>query len=119
LRGPTENIMANVPHAPLYVIILLFLSASTICVKAQDAKSPRELIYKVAPKYPSELKQNEIGGIVRLSISISPNGSVGKVSVIGGHPVLVDAAIMAVKQWKYKPADHPTSAEVRLNFVPH
>jgi TonB family protein len=111
--------MANVPHAPLYVIILLFLSASTICVKAQDAKSPRELIYKVAPKYPSELKQNEIGGIVRLSISISPNGSVGKVSVIGGHPVLVDTAIMAVKQWKYKPADHPTSAEVRLNFVPH
>ena len=103
----------------VYVIILLFLSASTISVKAQDAQNPRELIYKVAPKYPPELKQNEIGGIVRLSISISPNGSVGKVSVIGGHPVLVDAATIAVKQWKYKPADHPTSTEVQMQFVPH
>ena len=106
-------------HAAFCVIILFFLSASTISVKAQNAQSPRELVYKVAPKYPPELKQNEIGGIVRLSISISPNGSVGKVSVIGGHPVLVDAATIAVKQWKYKPADHPTSTEVQMHFVPH
>ena len=72
-----------------------------------------------APKYPRELKQNAIGGIVRLSISISPNGSVGKISPIGGNPILVDAATLAVKQWKYVPADHPTTTEVQLDFIPN
>ena len=88
-------------------------------VSAQNAPSPRKLVYKVAPKYPRELKQNEIGGVVRLSVSISPNGAVAKVSPIGGNPVLVDAAMVAVKQWKYVPADRPTTTEVQLDFVPH
>src|ERR1700730_958904 len=106
-------------YAAFCLIMLLFVSASSPFVPAQNAPTPRSLIYKVAPKYPRELKQNEIGGVVRLSVSISANGSVGKISTIGGNPVLVDAAIVAVKQWKYVPADHATAAEVQLNFVPH
>ena len=87
--------------------------------QAQNTPTLRRLIYKVAPKYPRELKQNDIGGVVRLSISISPNGSVGKISPVGGNPILVDAATLAVKQWKYLPADHPTTTEVQLDFIPH
>jgi len=101
----------------LCLITLVLLSAGPF--SAQNAPSPRKLIYKVTPKYPQELKQNEIGGVVRLSISVSPNGSVTSISTIGGHPVLVDAAIVAVKQWKYVPTDHTTMTEVRLDFVPH
>src|SRR5713101_6181955 len=101
----------------LCLITLVLLSAGS--VSAQNAPSQRKLIYKVNPKYPRELKQNEIGGVVRLSISVSPNGSVANISTIGGHPVLVDAAMVAVRQWKYVPADHTTTTEVRLDFVPH
>jgi TonB family protein len=104
-------------YALLCVIVLLLVSTPT--VKAQNAPSPRKLVYKVSPKYPRELKQNEIGGSVRLTILISPNGSVGKISPIGGNPVLVDAATLAVKQWKYAPSDRPTTVEVQLDFVPH
>jgi TonB family protein len=98
--------------------LLIFLSASTPSVWAQNAPSVRKVVYKVAPKYPRELKQHDIGGTVRLSISISPNGSVGKVTPIGGNPILVDAAILAVKQWKYVATDRPTNAEVQLDFIP-
>ncbi len=101
------------------VITLVSLSALNCYGQAQNAPSPRKLVYKVAPKYPRELKQNDIGGVVRLSISINPNGSVAKVSPIGGNPVLVDAAMVAVRQWKYVPADRLTTAEVQLDFVPH
>jgi TonB family protein len=97
------------------VAVLGFLSTASI--PAQNTPSLRKLVYKVAPKYPRELKQNAIGGVVRLSISISPNGSVARISPIGGNPILVDAATLAVKQWKYVPADHPTTAEVQLDFV--
>ena len=99
------------------LILLVFLSMAS--AQAQNTPTLRRLIYKVAPKYPRELKQNDIGGVVRLSISISPNGSVGKISPVGGNPILVDAATLAVKQWKYLPADHPTTTEVQLDFIPH
>jgi TonB family protein len=106
-------------YAAVCLTGLLFVSVSSPFVPAQNTPTSRKLVYKVAPKYPRELRQNEIGGVVRLSISISPNGSVGKISPIGGNPVLVDAATVAVKQWKYVPADHPTTTEVQLDFVPH
>ena len=98
------------------VILVAFLS--TPSVEAQNTPNLRKLVYKVPPKYPHELKQNAIGGIVRLSISIGANGSVGKISPIGGNPILVDAATLAVRQWKYVPADHPTTTEVQLDFIP-
>ena len=101
------------------VLVALLLAVSTSPLRAQTAPNLRKLVYKVAPKYPRELKQNEIGGIVRLSVSISPNGSVAKVTPVGGNPVLVDAATQAVKQWKYAPADRPTTTEVQLDFVPN
>src|SRR5450432_1351496 len=93
----------------LFLIVLAYLSL--VSVGAQNTPSLRKLVYKVAPKYPRELKQNAIGGVVRLSISIGSNGSVGKISPIGGNPILVDAATLAVRQWKYVPADHPTTTE--------
>ncbi len=98
--------------------LLIFFSATVLPVGSQNSPTVRKVVYKVAPKYPPELKQNAIGGVVRLSISINANGSVGKVTPIGGNPILVDAATVAVKQWKYIPAEHPTNAEVQLDFIP-
>ena len=103
--------------AALGLVLLALLSPAS--TQAQNPPGVRKVVYKVAPKYPRELKQNAIGGVVRLSISISPNGSVGKISPIGGNPILVDAATLAVKQWKYVPADHPTTTEIQLDFIPN
>ena len=107
---------ARQTSAAVCVIMLGYFSMASI--EAQNTPSLRKLVYKVAPKYPRELKQNAIGGVVRLSISINPNGSVTRISPIGGNPILVDAATLAVKQWKYVPADHPTTTEVQLDFIP-
>src|SRR5260370_7405283 len=97
-------------------MVLAFVSMASS--DAQNTPSLRKLVYKVAPKYPRELKQNAIGGVVRLSISINPNGSVTRISPIGGNPILVDAPTLAVKQWKYVPPDPPTTTEVHQHFIP-
>ena len=110
---------ARCARVALVLLMALVLSGSTSSVRAQTAPSVRKVVYKVTPKYPRELKRNEIGGIVRLSVSVSPNGSVSKITPVGGNPVLVDAATQAVKQWKYAPSDHPTTTEVQLEFIPH
>jgi len=99
-------------------IAFVALYASAPLLTSQNTPVLRKLVYKVAPKYPRELKQNAIGGVVRLNILIGPNGSVSRISPIGGNPILVDAATLAVRQWKYVPADHSTTTEVQLDFIP-
>ena len=44
-----------------------------------------------------------IVGTVRLAVIVAPNGTVKSSKPLGGHPVLVNAAMDAVKQWKFEP----------------
>ncbi len=97
---------------------LLAIHAYIVPIQAQKIDSTRKALYKVAPHYPQDLKKNGIGGVVRLAIVINARGIVEKVSPIGGNAALVDAATLAVKQWKYVPADSATSAEVQFDFLP-
>jgi protein TonB len=58
---------------------------------------------KVVPTYPPLAKQARIQGTVVLAAVISKQGTVQDLRVISGHPMLVQSALDAVKQWKYKP----------------
>jgi len=55
------------------------------------------------PVYPPEARQAGIQGVVRLQATISRAGAVTNIMVISGHPLLVTAALNAVKQWIYEP----------------
>lgn len=94
------------------------MGASAPSLFSQKAENTRKVVYKVAPKYPPELKRNAIGGVVRLSVVVTPRGTVEKISTLGGNPALADAATVAVKQWKYVPAEASTTTEVQIDFVP-
>lgn len=61
------------------------------------------LIKKVTPEYPALAKQARIQGSVVLHAVIGKNGEVQNLQVVSGHPMLTQAAIQAVKQWRYKP----------------
>jgi TonB family protein len=105
--------------AVLTGLLLLTFSASP-ALRAQDSeKSQRKLVYKVEPDYPETLRRAAIGGVVRLDIVISARGTVEEVSIVGGNPVLAEVASVAVKQWKYAPADSSTKQKVTLHFEPH
>lgn len=87
-------------------------------LRAQDSGG-RKRIYKVEPKYPEYLKHHDIGGAVRLSVEITPKGTVRTIQPLGGNPILVESAVEAVKQWKYEPAETATTIEVKIDFNPH
>jgi protein TonB len=55
------------------------------------------------PAYPQMARKLNLHGVVKLKIWISPDGAVRRVEYIGGHPVLAEAALKAVKTWKYQP----------------
>jgi protein TonB len=61
------------------------------------------LINKVQPTYPPLARQARIQGVVILEAVISKEGSIDDLKVISGHPLLQQAAVDAVRQWKYKP----------------
>jgi protein TonB len=71
----------------------------TIGGNVQQAK----LIRQPKPIYPPLAKQARISGVVHLAAVISANGTIQDLKVISGHPLLIPAAIEAVKQWVYQP----------------
>ena len=62
-----------------------------------------KLMNKVQPLYPPLARQTRISGTVRLHAIIAKNGTVEQLEVISGHPLLVQSALDAVRQWKYQP----------------
>jgi periplasmic protein TonB len=62
-----------------------------------------KLMNKVQPQYPPLARQTRISGTVRLHAIIGKNGQVEQLEVMSGHPLLVQAALDAVRQWKYQP----------------
>ena len=61
------------------------------------------MIFQVAPIYPPLAKQARIQGEVVLEAIISREGDVTNLRVVSGHPLLVEAALTAARQWKYRP----------------
>ena len=62
-----------------------------------------ELILKAAPVYPPLAIQARVSGDVILEAEIDEDGNVATIKIVGGHPLLIKAAVDAVKQWKYSP----------------
>ncbi|MGB7846250.1 MAG: TonB family protein, partial [Candidatus Acidiferrum sp.] len=62
-----------------------------------------KLVKRVQPIYPLLARQGQIQGVVKLHAIIGRDGTVMQLQVISGHPLLVDAALDAVRQWIYQP----------------
>jgi TonB family protein len=76
----------------------------------------RRLISQVAPEYPDTLKRLNIGGTVRLRLTIGPKGNVEGAEVLGGNPILGDSAVAAVRQWVYSASHSRTIEDVSIPF---
>jgi len=61
------------------------------------------LVNQPRPTYPPLAKQARISGTVRFTAIIGRDGAIQNLTLVSGHPLLVQAATDAVKQWRYKP----------------
>ena len=62
-----------------------------------------KLLNKPTPIYPPLAKQARIQGTVHLQAIIAKDGAVTQLEVLSGHPLLVQTALDAVRQWRYQP----------------
>jgi TonB family protein len=90
----------------------------SLAVYRAENDGARKLISRVDPTYPDILKSNHIGGTVRLKVTITPNGAVEDVELLGGNPILGEAAMAAVKKWVYAAGRSRAMTEVSIPFDP-
>ena len=74
---------------------------------------------KVQPTYPELARKMNITGNVKVEVVVAPNGTVKDAKVVGGHPVLANAALEAVKKWRFEPAPTESTGIVDFKFEPH
>lgn len=83
-------------------------------VNADD--SGRRIKSRTNPQYPELARKMNVSGSVRLEVKVAANGQVRSVRPLGGHPLLIDAAESAVKQWRYEPGPEATEIiEIHFN----
>jgi TonB family protein len=73
---------------------------------------------KVAPVYPELARHMNIAGVVRVQITVAANGSVKNAKLIGGHPVLANAALDAIKKWRFESSTQESTGVVQFRFDP-
>ena len=103
----------------LFFVIFGILSGGLLPTGfAQDSGAERKVKSRVEPVYPDIARKMGITGNVKLQVVVSPNGVVKETKVIGGHPILVNAAVDAVKKWRFETASAESTGTVEFRFDP-
>src|SRR5437660_10112253 len=72
---------------------------------------------KSAAVYPAVAKRMNITGTVKIEVLVAANGTVKTAKVLGGHPLLANAAVDAVRKWRFEAASEETSGVVEFKFA--
>src|SRR5271166_4603854 len=96
------------------------MAAGLGAIRAQEARGEitRQVKSKVQPVYPELARKMNLTGTVKLQVVVAPNGTVKEAKVVGGHPVLANAALDAVRKWRFEPAAGESSGIVDFKFEP-
>jgi TonB family protein len=74
---------------------------------------------KVPPVYPELAKRMNLAGVVKVLVTVAPNGTIKDARLVGGHPVLASAALEAVKKWRFEAGPEESTGIVEFRFTPN
>jgi periplasmic protein TonB len=96
--------MTNPWRSILLPLVAVFaLSAQDDIKRVSLAEANAAIASKIPPEYPALGKQLKLEGKVELEAVVAENGTVEKVNIVSGNPVLTRPAVDAVKRWKFNP----------------
>jgi TonB family protein len=98
--------------APLVALLAL------VCVSLACPAENRKVEKRVQPIYPEIAKRMHVGGLVRVSVTVAPDGSVTDARAVNGNKMLTLAAEEAVKKWKFVATDAQSTVDIDINFEP-
>lgn len=94
--------------------------AFAVCFHAAalPAQEGRKLLKQPSPPYPEMAKRMHLSGTVKVQVVIGADGLIKETKVVGGHPILVEAALETLRMWKYAPAGGETTTTLEFSFRP-
>ena len=100
----------------LCVLVLMSLLASFgPAIHAQETLE-RKVKSKVEPMYPEIASRMGLRGTVKLQVVVASDGTVKAAKPLGGHPILINAALEAVKKWRFETASAESTGTVEFKF---
>lgn len=119
---PGEGYAMKLKKAFIGLGLMTMLSGTAVVAPkatAQDASTDaarRKVRVRVTPEYPDLARQMNVTGKVKIEAKIAPDGHVADTRVVGGSPLLVNAALDALKKWRFEPAPKETTEVVEFTF---
>lgn len=95
---------------------LMSLQQSAFPQEINQGESKRKPTAKVQPKYSALARQLKLSGKVKVEALVTPDGRVKSTRTIGGSPVFVNAALDAIRMWRYEAAPKETVHVIELDF---
>jgi periplasmic protein TonB len=120
LGGVIGGIISSVPH--IAMLPKLSPPGPAKRMRISQGVSEGQKIYSPDPIYPRIARDARVQGVVILRAVISKTGQIQNLEVVSGHPMLVPAAIQAVKQWRYRPfllTGEPVEVETGVTVTFH
>jgi TonB family protein len=97
----------------MQAVVLALLVTLTMPARAADARSVKT---RTSPVYPEIAKRLRISGMVKLTVTVDPEGKVTDVKPLSGNRTLSEAAEEAVRKWRFEPGEGTSTTEVSVNF---
>lgn len=118
--GQLSGVIGGIVSATSNLAVPKFAPVVPQRVRISQGVTKGLLIRRVEPTYPPLARSARVQGEVVLSAIISTNGDIENLQLVSGHPMLVPAALSAVKQWRYKPYllnGQPTEVETTITVI--
>ena len=100
------------------LLTIVTAAVTTSSVRAEEQDSSRKITKKVTAAYPAIARKMLLSGTVRLAAQVAAAGQVKSAEVLGGHPLLVAAAMDAAKKWTYESAERDSREVMVFTFAP-
>ncbi|MBZ5599355.1 MAG: energy transducer TonB [Acidobacteriia bacterium] len=114
-RWVTASLLAVLGWMAVGVVVL---RPTPVRAGEHEEQLTRKVKNKVAPTYPDVARRMSITGTVRVLVVVTPGGTIKSTKVVGGHPLLVNAALDALKRWRFEPGPDENTGIVEFKFQP-
>jgi len=98
-------------------IALSSLLGTYALAQSGSEESRRKIKTKVAPVYPELARRMNVTGRVKIEVIITVDGRVKSTRALGGHPLLVQTCLDAVKEWKFAAAAEESTQVIEFEFT--
>jgi protein TonB len=118
--GQMGGVIGGIVNSTSIAAVPKFTPATPQRIRISQGVTKGLLVHRVEPAYPTLAKSARVQGEVVLNAVIDANGQIQNLQLVSGHPMLVPAAIAAVRAWRYKPYllnGQPVEVETTITVI--